>query len=286
MAYALLSEGSFEREPSPAFTLRCKALLSPRRTSGCARWNRRQNHTSSSVEVYVEDVDELSKSILFAQTYYELFHYEQHVWGAELTQSALSPEKMRGWLWFSPLHFVPLQWWLKTKPRGNPHRMIKVMRRCLCATCGGNLGSYLRARFWELRSSLTGWGAATSAGRVSSIKHFLSELRDRHVLVRTSTQRWSLISTTKDFCVRDLEFLKRKSWRRFHRTCFYASRSLRHPARDISPIHWSDYTLCYSEHGHTEVVPKAFDATWAKWAYSTSRSLLTPKLDIEKSIDL
>ncbi len=41
--------------------------------------------------------------------------------------------------------------------------------------------------------------------------------------------------------------------------CFYASWSLCHPAHDVSPIHWSDYTR-YSECGHTEGVPKAFDA--------------------------
>ncbi len=43
--------------------------------------------------------------------------------------------------------------------------------------------------------------------------------------------------------------------------CFYASWSLRHPTRDVSPIHWSDYTH-YSERGHAEVIPKAFDAAW------------------------
>ncbi len=34
---------------------------------------------------------------------------------------------------FGLLYMRPLQWWLKTKgfsPRGNPLRMIKVMRRC------------------------------------------------------------------------------------------------------------------------------------------------------------
>ncbi len=41
--------------------------------------------------------------------------------------------------------------------------------------------------------------------------------------------------------------------------CFYASWSLRHTARDVLPIHWSDYT-CYSERGHAEGIPKAFDA--------------------------
>ncbi len=72
-AYAFLSESSFEREPSPAF-LAVPALLSPMRTCGCARRNRRQNHTSSRKtgldtppvfqEVDVGDVNELSKSIL------------------------------------------------------------------------------------------------------------------------------------------------------------------------------------------------------------------------------
>ncbi len=49
-----------------------------------------------------------------------------------------------------------------------------------------------------------------------------------------------------------------RSWRRFLRTCFYASWSLRHPARDISLIHGSDYTR-YSECGHAEGVLKGFD---------------------------
>ncbi len=47
-----------------------------------------------------------------------------------------------------------------------------------------------------------------------------------------------------------------RSWRRFHRTCFYASWSLYHPARDVSPIHWSDYTRD-SERGHSGGVPIA-----------------------------
>ncbi len=38
------------------------------------------------------------------------------------------------------------------------------------------------------------------------------------------------------------------SWRRFHRTCFYASWPITSPACDVSPILWTDYT-CDSEHG-------------------------------------
>ncbi len=36
------------------------------------------------------------------------------------------------------------------------------------------------------------------------------------------------------------------SWRRFHRTCFYASWPIMSPARDVSPILWTGYT-CDSE---------------------------------------
>ncbi len=50
-----------------------------------------------------------------------------------------------------------------------------------------------------------------------------------------------------------------ESRRRFHRTCFYASWSLHPPTRDVSPIHWSDYTH-YSERVHAEGIPKAFNA--------------------------
>ncbi len=38
---------------------------------------------------------------------------------------------------------------------------------------------------------------------------------------------------------------------------FKASWSLRHPVRDVSPIHWTDYTRD-SERGHAEGVPKVF----------------------------
>ncbi len=48
-------------------------------------------------------------STLFAQPYYELFHYDHHVWGA-------------GWLCFSPLHFVPL-----------PQGMLRGVCPCQCS---------------------------------------------------------------------------------------------------------------------------------------------------------
>ncbi len=47
-----------------------------------------------------------------------------------------------------------------------------------------------------------------------------------------------------------------KSWCWLHRTCFYTSWSLRHPARDVSPIIWTDYTR-YSEPLPLETFPKA-----------------------------
>ncbi len=47
-----------------------------------------------------------------------------------------------------------------------------------------------------------------------------------------------------------------KSWCRLHRTCFYTSWSLRHLARDVSPIIWTDYTR-YSEPLTLETFPKA-----------------------------
>ena len=51
------------------------------------------------------------------------------------------------------LHMRPLQWWLRAKGfslRGNPFRMIRVMRRCLVpSSYGGNLGSCPRDQCWE-----------------------------------------------------------------------------------------------------------------------------------------
>ncbi|KAI2646865.1 ORF V: Enzymatic polyprotein [Labeo rohita] len=117
---------------------------------------------------------------------------------------------------FGLLYMRPLQWWLKTKgfsPRGNPLRMIRVTRRCLCAldmwrkpwflSQGPVLGAPCRRVTLATDASLTGWGAVMSGhparGRqltwhinclemlamFRALKHFLPDLRDRHVLVRT-----------------------------------------------------------------------------------------------------
>ncbi|KAI2661423.1 Transposon Ty3-G Gag-Pol polyprotein [Labeo rohita] len=121
---------------------------------------------------------------------------------------------------FGLLYMRPLQWWLKTRgfsPRGNPLRMIKVTRRCLRAldmwrkpwflSQGPVLGAPCRRVTLATDASLTGWGAVMSghparglwSGRHLSwhinclemlavfqgLKHFLPDLRDRHVLVRT-----------------------------------------------------------------------------------------------------
>ncbi len=121
---------------------------------------------------------------------------------------------------FGLLYMRPLQWWLKTKgfsPRGNPLRMIKVTRRCLRAldmwrkpwflSQGPVLGAPCRRETLATDASLTGWGAVMSgrparglwSGRhltwhinclemlavFRALKHFLPDLRDRHVLVRT-----------------------------------------------------------------------------------------------------
>ncbi|KAI2645137.1 Transposon Ty3-G Gag-Pol polyprotein [Labeo rohita] len=121
---------------------------------------------------------------------------------------------------FGLLYMRPLQWWLKTKeysPRGNPLRMIRVTRRCLRAldmwrkpwflSQGPVLGAPCRRVTLATDTSLTGWGAVMSghparglwSGRqltwhinclemlavFRALKHFLPDLRDRHVLVRT-----------------------------------------------------------------------------------------------------
>ncbi|KAI2662377.1 Transposon Ty3-G Gag-Pol polyprotein [Labeo rohita] len=121
---------------------------------------------------------------------------------------------------FGLLYMRPLQWWLKTKgfsPRGNPLRMIRVTRRCLRAldmwrkpwflSQGPVLGAPCRRVTPATDASLTGWGAVMSghparglwSGRqltwhinclemlavFRALKHFLPDLRDRHVLVHT-----------------------------------------------------------------------------------------------------
>ncbi len=53
---------------------------------------------------------------------------------------------------FGLLYMRPLQWWLETKARGNPLRMIKVSRRCVRALDMWRKPWFLiRARCWELR---------------------------------------------------------------------------------------------------------------------------------------
>ncbi|KAL0183550.1 hypothetical protein M9458_019246, partial [Cirrhinus mrigala] len=121
---------------------------------------------------------------------------------------------------FGLLYMRPLQWWLKTRgfsPRGNPLRMIKVTRRCLRAldmwrnpwflSQGPVLGAPCRRVTLATDASLTGWGAVMSGHTArglwrghqltwhinclemlavfQALKHFLPDLRDRHVLVRT-----------------------------------------------------------------------------------------------------
>ncbi len=121
---------------------------------------------------------------------------------------------------FGLLYMRPLPWWLKTKgfsPRGNPLRTIKVTRRCLRAldmwrkpwflSQGPVLGAPCRCVTLATDTSLTGWGAVMSGHPARglwigchlkwhinclemlavfrALKHFLPDLRDRHVLVRT-----------------------------------------------------------------------------------------------------
>ncbi|KAL0167364.1 hypothetical protein M9458_039208, partial [Cirrhinus mrigala] len=121
---------------------------------------------------------------------------------------------------FGLLYMRPLQWWLKTRgfsPRGNPLRMIKVTRRCLRAldmwrrpwflSQGPVLGAPCRRVTLATDASLTGWGAVMSGHPArglwsghqltwhinclemlavfQGLKHFLPDLRGRHVLVRT-----------------------------------------------------------------------------------------------------
>ncbi|KAI2665856.1 Transposon Ty3-G Gag-Pol polyprotein [Labeo rohita] len=121
---------------------------------------------------------------------------------------------------FGLLYMRPLQWWLKTRgfsPRGNPLRMIKVTRRCLHAldvwrkpwflSQGPVLGVPCHRVTLVTDPSLTGWGAVMSGHPArglwsghqltwhincleilavfQALKHFLPDLRARHVLVRT-----------------------------------------------------------------------------------------------------
>ncbi|KAL0160499.1 hypothetical protein M9458_044224, partial [Cirrhinus mrigala] len=120
---------------------------------------------------------------------------------------------------FGLLYMRPLQWWLRTKgfsPRGNPLYMIKVTQRCLRALdveeilvpeSGPGVGSSLSPRMLATDASLIGWGAVMSGhparglwssrhltwhinhlemlAMFQALKHFLPDLRDRHVLVCT-----------------------------------------------------------------------------------------------------
>ncbi len=121
---------------------------------------------------------------------------------------------------FGLLYMRPLQWWLKSKgfsPRGNPFRMIKVTRRCLRAldmwrkpwflSQGPVLGAPCRRVTLATDASLTGWGAVMSGHPARglwsghhltwhinclemlavfrALKHFLPDLRNHNVLVRT-----------------------------------------------------------------------------------------------------
>ncbi len=115
------------------------------------------------------------------------------------------------------LYVRPLQWWLRPKgfsPRGNPFRMIKVMRRCLRALVmrkkpwflsqGPMLEASCRRKMLTTDASLRGWGAilegCSSQGlwkdhhlswhinRLEmlavflALKNFLADLRGHHVL--------------------------------------------------------------------------------------------------------
>ncbi len=121
---------------------------------------------------------------------------------------------------FGLLYMRPLQWWLKSKgfsPRANPFRMIKVTRRCLRAldmwrkpwflSQGPVLGAPCRRVMLTTDASLTGWGAVMSGhparglwsghhltwhinclemlAMFRALKHFLPDLRNHNVLVRT-----------------------------------------------------------------------------------------------------
>ncbi|KAI2646068.1 Transposon Ty3-G Gag-Pol polyprotein [Labeo rohita] len=121
---------------------------------------------------------------------------------------------------FGLLYMRPLQWWLKTRgfsPRGNPLRMIKVTWQCLRAldmwrkpwflSQGPVLGAPCRRVTLATDASLTGWGAVMDGhparglwsghqltldinclemlAMFLALKHFLPDLRDHHVLVRT-----------------------------------------------------------------------------------------------------
>ncbi len=121
---------------------------------------------------------------------------------------------------FWPAVHETLQWWLKSKgfsPRGNPFCMIKVTRRCLRAldmwrkpwflTQGPVLGAPCRCVTLETDASLTAWGAVMSGHPARglwgghqltwhinclemlavfrALKHFLPDLRNHNVLVRT-----------------------------------------------------------------------------------------------------
>ncbi|KAI2653704.1 Transposon Ty3-G Gag-Pol polyprotein [Labeo rohita] len=113
---------------------------------------------------------------------------------------------------FGLLYMRPLQWWLKTRgfPRGKP--ASHDQGHAAMPTCLGHgpvLGAPCRRVTLATDASLTGWGAVMSGHTArglwrghqltwhinclemlavfQALKHFLPDLRDRHVLVRTDS---------------------------------------------------------------------------------------------------
>ncbi|XP_067241145.1 uncharacterized protein [Chanodichthys erythropterus] len=147
---------------------------------------------------------------------------------------------------FGLLHMRPLQWWLRTRgfsPRGNPIRMIKVTRRCLRALTmwkdpwflsqGPVLGTSGCRTMLTTDASLTGWGAIMNGRSAQglwedhhlswhinrlemmavflALKHFLPDLRDYHVLVRTDNMSVvSYINHQGGLRSRQLNYLARR----------------------------------------------------------------------------
>ncbi len=104
------------------------------------------------------------------------------------------------------LHMRSLQWWLRTKgfsPRGNPFRMIKVMRQCLRALVmwkkpwflshGPMLGASCRRKTLTTDASLTGWGAILE-GRSSQ-----GLWKDHHLMAHQPSGDVGCVSCSQEF---------------------------------------------------------------------------------------
>ncbi|KAI2651173.1 Retrovirus-related Pol polyprotein from transposon 17.6 [Labeo rohita] len=158
---------------------------------------------------------------------------------------------------FGLLYMRPLQWWLRTNgfsPRGNPFRMIKgpvfgvLCRHVTLATdasltgCGAVMDGHPAHGLWSGRHLSWHINCLEMLAVFQALKPFLPDLIGCHVLVLLSQAggtRRCVSGHTSSIPASIHFFLKAEC--QFRRMCFYASWSVTSPARDVSPLYWTDY---------------------------------------------